>query len=82
MTTPTPGSGDAKGGGLPWTPILLLTCAALVAPDLLHHKHGYFAIEKSPAFQSWVGLALGVALIVISRIVRGALGRPEGDDER
>lgn len=65
-----------------WPQLLLGLCVVLILADLLHHKHGYFPIEETRLFQAWAGVLITLGLAIVGTILRGALGRPEGDDER
>lgn len=52
-------------------------CAALLAIDVLVPKHGAFRIEHAFGFYAFFGLIACVALVLIAKLLRHILMRPE-----
>lgn len=57
-------------------------CALLLAVDPLVHKHGEFAFEAWFGFHALFGLAAGVLVVLVARVLRAAVQRPEDWYER
>lgn len=54
-----------------------IACALLLAVDPLVHKHGEFAFEEWFGFHAVFGLAAGALVVVLARLLRVAVERPE-----
>ena len=61
---------------------LYAVCAALVVIDVAIHKHGPFAIEHTFAFYAWYGFVACVALVLVAKVMRIILMRPENYYDR
>ena len=59
-----------------------IACALLLAVDPLVHKHGEFAFEEWFGFHALFGIAAGVLVVVLARLLRAAGERPEDYYER
>ena len=57
--------------------VLLGICALLFAIDPLIEKHPYFDIEHWWAFYGVYGLVMCVALVLVARVLRVIVRRPE-----
>lgn len=56
---------------------MLIACVLLLAVDPLVHKHGEFAFEEWFGFHALFGLAAGALVVVLARLLRVAVERPE-----
>ena len=56
---------------------LILGCAALLLADFLYHKHVHFEFEHWFGFFAFFSLVIGVGLVLIARLLRFVVGRPE-----
>lgn len=59
-----------------------IACVLLLAVDPLVHKHGEFAFEEWFGFHALFGLAAGVLVVLVARLLRVAVQRPEDYHER
>jgi hypothetical protein len=59
-----------------------LLCALLLALDFFHHRHVVHAWESVPGFYAVFGFIACVALVLIARLLRRILMRPEDYYER
>jgi hypothetical protein len=56
---------------------LYLICALLVVADVFVPKHGPFAIEHVFGFYAWFGFLACVGLVLVAKVMRRVLMRPE-----
>lgn len=56
---------------------LYAVCALLFVADFAVHKHGPFAIEHVFGFYAWFGFLACVGLVLLARVMRSILMRPE-----
>ena len=56
---------------------LYAVCAFLVAIDLFVHKHGPFAVEHIWGFYVLCGLVASIGLVVVAKVLRVILMKPE-----
>ncbi|HEY0887284.1 MAG TPA: hypothetical protein VGE20_18465 [Ramlibacter sp.] len=59
-----------------------IACVLLLAADVLVHKHGEFAFEEWFGFHALFGLAAGLLVVLLARLLRAAVQRPEDFYER
>ena len=56
---------------------LLVLCVAVVAADLLYHKHGHFDFETGLGFHAAFGFAAYVLLVSSAKLLRKLVKRDE-----
>ena len=56
---------------------LYLICALLVVADVFVPKHSPFAIEHVFGFYAWFGFLACVGLVLVAKVMRRVLMRPE-----
>jgi hypothetical protein len=56
---------------------MLTACVLLLAVDPLVHKHGEFAFEEWFGFHGLFGLAAGLLVVLLARLLRAGVERPE-----
>lgn len=61
---------------------MLIACTLLLAVDPLVHKHGEFAFEEWFGFHALLGLAAGGLVVLVARLLRAAVQRPEDFHDR
>lgn len=54
-----------------------IACVLLLAVDPLVHKHGEFAFEEWFGFHGLFGLAAGLLVVLLARLLRAGVERPE-----
>ena len=54
-----------------------IACALLLAVEPLLHKYGEFAFEEWFGFHALFGLAAGLLVVLLARLLRAAVKRPE-----
>ena len=59
-----------------------IACALLLAVEPLVHKYGEFAFEEWFGFHALFGLAAGVLVVLLARLLRAVVQRPEDYHER
>lgn len=59
-----------------------IACALLLAVDPLVHKHGVFAFEEWFGFHALFGLAAGLLVVLLARLLRAGVERPEDFHDR
>lgn len=57
--------------------VMLIACALLLAVDPLVHKHGEFAFEEWFGFHALFGLAAGLLVVLLAKLLRAGVERPE-----
>jgi len=57
--------------------VFYVTCAVLLAIDVLVPKHGEFGIEHWLGFYGWFGFIACVSLVLVAKQLRRILMRPE-----
>ncbi|MDZ7747882.1 MAG: hypothetical protein U5K43_02795 [Halofilum sp. (in: g-proteobacteria)] len=62
-----------------WGGLLALAALTLLAELVVHH-HASFGIDGSYAFYAWYTVAVGVAAVVLARVLGLILKRPEDSD--
>lgn len=57
---------------------LVLACTALVLADLFYvNPHPHFEWESSFGFQAWFGFVSFVVIVLLGRLIRPLLSKPE-----
>jgi len=57
--------------------ILVAVCVLLFFSDAFYHKHSYFEIENMFGFYGVYGFFVCVALVLLAKLMRSVLMRPE-----
>lgn len=57
---------------------LLAACVGVVMMDFLYeNKHPHFELEKLFGFQAWLGFIAFALIVLLGRLLRIVVGRPE-----
>ena len=56
---------------------LVAVCILLGLADFAYHKHGHFEVERFPNFYGFYGFLMFTALILLARLLRRIIKRPE-----
>lgn len=62
--------------------VFYVLCALVLAIDVFVPKHGPFAIEHLFGFYGWYGFVACVALVLVAKLLRRVLIRPENYYDR
>ena len=56
---------------------LAVVCVLLALADFVYNKHSHFGIEHFPNFYGFYGFSMFTALILIAKVLRTIIKRPE-----
>ena len=74
---------ERNANGVPrrlWAVLLVVAAATLVAELFVHH-HAAFGLDGTYAFYGWYTVGVGVAGVLVARVLAIVLGRPEEYDD-